>query len=309
MAQALPAGVHAADLRERGARTGRESQQRVAPGAGVRVAFQGRRRGAQQRGDPTVLGPQKREVARRVAQPVLLLEGGIVFLVDDHQAQLRERSEHRQPRADQHPGVARLSVAPGTQAFAFGQVAVQRGQRHVGEARAEAPDQLGGKVDLRDQDERLAATRQDLRDHREIDFGLAAAGHSPQEEGCEAAERIHNRAHTPSLVRGEARTRSGLRQGPGTQRRIRPRGTHAFYQSHPLELAQHARRRRRKRSQGGQIQALRLTQRGEDAAPGHSTLWDPRQLESMPRSGQPIATQRPRPAAAAPGAAPAAAPP
>ena len=135
-----------------------------------------------------------------------------MLLVDDHEAQLGQGSEHRQARADHHPGATGLGVAPGPQAFAVGQVAVQRGQRHVGEAGTEARDQLRGEVDLRDQDERLAPAGQHLGDYREVDLGLAAARHAPQEEGCKATQHIEDRAHTLRLIRRERRAGSGIGQ-------------------------------------------------------------------------------------------------
>ena len=55
---------------------------------------------------------QHREIARRIAKPFLLLVGGIVLLVDDDQAESRQRGEHRRTRADHDARLAAVRGAP-----------------------------------------------------------------------------------------------------------------------------------------------------------------------------------------------------
>ncbi len=214
-----------------------------------------------------------------------------MLLVHDHQAQLGQRCEHRQPCADHHPRAARLGIAPGAQALAVGQTAVQCGQRHVREARLEAPDQLRSQVDFRDQDERLAPARQHLGDHREVDFGLAAAGDSAQEKGGKLRLLLQDRAHAVRLIRGELGSRCRIRRGRGRTHRFRTGDPHAFDQSGSLELGQCARRRRRECSQSREIHGVGRRQRGEDAPPGDGTLGQPRQVERAARRGESVAAK------------------
>ena len=83
----------------------RQFEQAVAPG--LRVHGKGFQRGrgrAEHDRDVALLGAPDRDVARRIAQAVLLLEGGVVLFVDDDQLQARQRHEHRQPRAEHDVG-------------------------------------------------------------------------------------------------------------------------------------------------------------------------------------------------------------
>jgi hypothetical protein len=65
------------------------------------------------------------DIARRVAHAVLLLERGIVLLVDDDQAEARQRRENRQPGAEHDARLAGKARPPVALARRFGQFAVQ----------------------------------------------------------------------------------------------------------------------------------------------------------------------------------------
>jgi len=66
---------------------------------------------------------------------------------------------------------------------------VHEGEPRVGEGVPELRLELGREADLGNQDERLRALLERLRDQVQVHLGLAAAGHAMQEKGAEPAER------------------------------------------------------------------------------------------------------------------------
>ena len=72
-----------------------QAQVGVTPGVGVVQGFQRGRGTAQQHRNAQRLGPDQGEIARVVTDAVLLLVAAVVFLVDDQQAGLGQRREHR----------------------------------------------------------------------------------------------------------------------------------------------------------------------------------------------------------------------
>ena len=155
------------------------------------------------------LRAQDREIARRVAKAaLLLLERGVVFLVDDHDAEIRDRREHRRARAEHDARLARQALAPGRQPLGVGQRGVQQRQRH-GEALAEARHQLRRETDLRHQHQRALSAPQRVLDRVQIDLGLAAAGDAVEQERREPSlrrvDRGDRRRSVPSLKRRAGR--------------------------------------------------------------------------------------------------------
>ncbi len=77
-----------------------QAQVGVAPGIGVVQGFQRGRGTAEQHGNAERLGAHQGEIARVVADAVLLLVAAVMFLVDDQQTGLRQRREHCRAGAD-----------------------------------------------------------------------------------------------------------------------------------------------------------------------------------------------------------------
>jgi hypothetical protein len=127
-----------------------------------------------------------RHVARRVAQAFLLLERGVVFLVDDDQAQARQRHEHREPGAEHDVGASLQRLEEAARARRIGHAAVGADDVRGGKARGDAAFELRRQGDLRHQHQRLAAAREHGIDGAQIDFGLAAAGDAVQQHDVEA---------------------------------------------------------------------------------------------------------------------------
>ena len=88
-----------------------QAQVRVAAGLRVVQRFQRRRGAAQQHRHAERARAHQRDVARVVADAVLLLVAAVVFLVDHDQAGVRQRREHRRARADQHARLRRARIA------------------------------------------------------------------------------------------------------------------------------------------------------------------------------------------------------
>ena len=90
-------GINQLDERQRRLRIGPLAQRdhSVALALGIGPGFQRGRRRAQQNGNAELMGAKDRDIARRIAHAVLLLEGGIMFLIDHNQAEARHRREHR----------------------------------------------------------------------------------------------------------------------------------------------------------------------------------------------------------------------
>ena len=95
----------------------------------VKQGFQRRRGGTQQHRHLAVVGAPHGQVAGGIAKPVLLLERGVVFFVDNDQAQARQRREHRGAGADDHGGRAGRRLLPGTQTLAVIKAGMEQRQR------------------------------------------------------------------------------------------------------------------------------------------------------------------------------------
>ncbi len=159
------------------------------------------------------LRPHQGEVARRVAKALLLLEGGVVLLVDDDHAGMGERGEDRRPRADHHGRLAAARGQPGTQTFLVGKPGVQHRDRHL-KARPEAAHQLRREADFGDQHQGLAPGPQRVFDDVQVDLGLAAAGDALEQEGTVGP---HCTAHGGDRLRLGRRER-GRRRAAGGRR-------------------------------------------------------------------------------------------
>jgi uncharacterized protein (UPF0261 family) len=69
-------------------------------------SFQRRRRRAEHDRNVQLMRAPDRDIARRIAQAFLLLEGGVVFLIDDDKLQARHGHEHGEPGAEHDLGAS-----------------------------------------------------------------------------------------------------------------------------------------------------------------------------------------------------------
>ena len=174
------------------------------------------------------LRAQDGEVARRVAKAAfVLLERGVVFLVDDDHAEIGHRREHRRARAEHDARLARDALPPGGEALGVGERGMQHRDRH-GETFAEARHELRREPDFRHQHQRAPAAAQRVLHRVQIDLGLAAAGDAIQQEGREASRAPHRwRPPRPPVIaqgRASAAHQVGCAgSGEATRRRSPPR--------------------------------------------------------------------------------------
>ena len=114
--------VHDLDLREaRAADTVREVEPVVAAGLDVGQRLERGRGGCEHDGGAGQLRADHGHVAGVVDDPVLLLEGGVVLLVDDDEAQFREGQEEGRARAHHDPDLALRHRPPGDAPLSLGE--------------------------------------------------------------------------------------------------------------------------------------------------------------------------------------------
>jgi hypothetical protein len=186
----------------------------VAAGLGGVPAFEGRRGGAQHDGHAALAGAPDGEVAGGVAHALVLLVAGVVFFVDDDQAEPRRR-EHRQAGAQHDVGAALHGLHEALGAGAFGQRRVQADHPRRRKAPGHAAFELGREGDLGDQDQGLAAAGDDLLHEAQVDLGLAAAGDAEEQEGLEAPEAFREAGDGGLLFVGEGGGAGHLRRVGG----------------------------------------------------------------------------------------------
>ena len=164
-----------------------------------------------------------RQVARRIARAFLLLVRRVVLLVDDDQAEPRQRREHRQARAEHQVGQAEVRRQPAAQALRRRQAAVQRDDAPAGEALGEARFELRRQVDLGHQHQRLPAGAERLCGGAQVDLGLAAAGHAVQQHRAGRRAGRSPRRSRASAAACSAVSAGAASAGGGGRRRRRAR--------------------------------------------------------------------------------------
>ena len=127
---------------------------------------------------PSKCGAQHGDIAAVVARDVFLLVGVLVLLIDEDEAEVRQRREDGGARADDDAGDALADAVPFVEALALGEVRVQHGDLvlHGGEAGFEAADGLGREGNFRNEDEDGFPEIERALGGLEIDFGFAGAG-------------------------------------------------------------------------------------------------------------------------------------
>ena len=198
----------------------------------VVARFQARRRRHQQGHRAGALRPHQGQVAGVVARRQVLLVGGVLLLVDHHQAEVRHRREECRARSEHHPRLAAADALPLLVAFLAGEVRMEDGEARP-EAPFDGPRQGRHQGDLRHQQDARPAALEHLLGGEQVDLGLARAGHPGEQERRVAAglDGLGERRHRRHLV------------GAQGERRALPLAAHVAVQRQALDLgeaAQHA---------------------------------------------------------------------
>ncbi len=180
-----------------------ESEVVILASASVVQCLQRRGGRAKQDGDTGTMGPHHRQIPRVVAKTVLLLEGAVMLLVDDDDAEVVKRGEHRGAGADQNGGATVATGEPGIEPFPVVHGGVHRHHRHV-EATAEAVDGLRGEADLGHHHQRLLAHLEQGFEDAQVNLGFAGAGDAVQQEGTELVALAGNGRDGQRLLAVEA---------------------------------------------------------------------------------------------------------
>ena len=104
-----------------------------------------------------------------------------MLLVDDDQADVGQRGEDRQPRADDDVHVAGPDPPPFVGPLALAEPGMEQRDPRV-EVGPQPIDQRQRQRDLRDEDQRRTAGFERRRDGLDVDRGLAAAGDAVEQE-------------------------------------------------------------------------------------------------------------------------------
>ena len=129
-------------------------------------------------------GAHHRHVAGVVDDAFVLLEAGVVLLVDDDQPQVAIGQEQRRPRADDQLCASPRSTGPPVAPA----LRLERSECHSAappKRAAETVEPVGGQRDLGQQDQHLSVRPQRRGDGFEIDLGLAGPG-----DAVEQGDRI-----------------------------------------------------------------------------------------------------------------------
>jgi hypothetical protein len=174
----------------------------VAAGERVLPALERRRGGAEDHRAARALGESDRCVACGIAQPLLLLERGVVLFVDDHETEARHGPEHREPRAEHDPGIAGCCRQPRRSPRDLFQPAMHHDNASLRECAADPPFQLRSQADLGNQHQRLCPSFEHARNQLQVDLGLPAACHTMQQESAKRSEGAADFLHRVRLRRG-----------------------------------------------------------------------------------------------------------
>ena len=171
---------------------------------GVLERLQRRGRTTQNDRHAQLRSPLHRHVAGGIAEAVLLLERGVVLLVEDDEAGSRQGDKQGRARADHERGVPGARGGPGLQPLTGRQPRVNdRGLQ--AEPLAKASQQLRGQADFGHQHQGLAAGLQHGLQQPQVNLGFAAAGHPVEQVAAEAAEVGGDRRHGSLLVGRQVR--------------------------------------------------------------------------------------------------------
>ncbi len=184
-----------------------------------------------------------------------------MLLVDQDQAQPRQRREHRQPGAEHDVGAPGQRLHEAARARTIGKRGMQAHHVGGGEALRHALLELRRERDLRHQHQHLATLRQHVRGQAQVDLGLAAAGDAVQQPGAKARPAGEDRLDRGGLLGGERRQRAGAVRASAVLvcRRHQPAAPHQVTHSlAAIHRAHHAAPPRTGRRRQGLQQCERL---------------------------------------------------
>ena len=147
----------------------------------VRHRLRAGRRAAEQQHRPVIAGALCRHGPGVVPRIALVLVRGLVLLVDDDQADVGNRREHRRARPDAHPRLAANEPLPFRRALRAGDPRVHDGD-DVAEPRLEPLERLRRQRDLRHEHDCAASCGERVGDRVQVHLGLAGAGHAVQQQ-------------------------------------------------------------------------------------------------------------------------------
>jgi hypothetical protein len=212
----LAAHVHRAHLGQGGGNgAAGQFDALVAAGLGGVPAFEGRRGGAQHDGHAALAGAPDGEVAGGVAHALVLLVAGVVFFVDDDQAEPRQRREHRQAGAQHDVGAALHGLHEALGAGASASAECRLTTRAAGKRPATRPSSWGVRAISGTRIRAWPPPGDDLLDEAQVDLGLAAAGDAEEQEGLEAPEAFREAGDGGLLFVGEGGGAGHLRRVGG----------------------------------------------------------------------------------------------
>src|SRR5581483_10986220 len=132
---------------------GGEREEAILSGPAVVERFKRRGGRAQNHHGIRLLAPDQGDVPRMVADPVFLLVGGVLLLIDDDHPDLFKRSKNSRPDADRQQRLPLLDPAPFVVALSRREPAVKEGDG-IAETAVETGHQLRGQPDLRNEKNR-----------------------------------------------------------------------------------------------------------------------------------------------------------
>ena len=169
--------------------------------------------------EPGALGRNPAGVVPRVG---LVLVRGVVLLVDDDDAEIGDRGEHRGPRADDHAGLPGGDAAVLGAAPAPAEAAVQHRDRCAEPGREPGGD-LRRERDLGDEHDRPPPELERVLDEAQVDLGLARP-----------RDAVDEHVAATGLQELDARRDGGLLRGGQLDADIRPgRGRHRLERHQP----------------------------------------------------------------------------
>src|SRR5690348_9532685 len=202
-------------------RAARERKRAIAAAPRRGVGFERRRRATQYDGDSAQPGAIDRDIACVVTHAVLLLERYVVLFVDHDQAESRHRGEDCEPRSDDEVRLSPRRGKPVLQPLPVGEPAVQGRASRAREGGRDALLELRSQADFGDEYQRLSPGGDDPLGRREVDLGLAAAGHALEERRREPISLGEQGLERGPLVCIErSRTRLTVASGGVFRRRV-----------------------------------------------------------------------------------------
>ena len=131
-------------------------------------------------------------VPRVIPWRFFLLISVFVFFIDNDESQAFERREDGTARPDGDPRPAGMNFVPFIVALAFGQMAVQHGDRvlRFGKTAFETLHRLGRKRNFRDENNRTASPFERGTNCLQINFSLPTAGNAMEQDRARVFRRV-----------------------------------------------------------------------------------------------------------------------